>query len=75
MTTETNITDEHRSAFNALTSGEYTNFALFSCFANGEPTSAIVAVNETEDGDVSIVPLFVALTSNLKLTDHEGTPA
>jgi len=41
----TNITDTHRDAFDALTSGRFDNFALFSCFANGEPAVAIVAVN------------------------------
>ena len=28
----TNITEEHRHAFQARTSGQYHNFALFSCF-------------------------------------------
>jgi transposase len=28
----TNITAEHRAAFEALTSGDFANFALFSCF-------------------------------------------
>ena len=42
----TNITDQHREAFEALTSGEHDNFALFSCFVGGEPASAIVAVNQ-----------------------------
>ena len=42
----TNITDQHREAFEALTSGEHSNFALFSCFVGGEPASAIVAVNQ-----------------------------
>ena len=31
----TNITPNHISAFEALTSGQYRNFALFSCFVNG----------------------------------------
>ena len=30
----TNITEEHRRAFEALTSGDYDNFALFSCPAS-----------------------------------------
>lgn len=34
----TNITDRHREAFNALTSGNCDNLALFSCFLNGTPT-------------------------------------
>ncbi len=33
----TNITDEHKRVFEMLKSGEYGNFALFSCFVNGEP--------------------------------------
>ena len=45
----TNITTEHRKAFEALTSGRFNNFALFSCFVNGEPAAAIVAVNR--DGE------------------------
>ena len=39
----TNITADHCAAFEALTSGDYANFALFSCFVNGEPAAAIVA--------------------------------
>ena len=41
----TNITADHRAAFEALASGDYASFALFSCFVNGEPAVAIVAVN------------------------------
>ena len=40
-----NITEELRRAFQALTSGEHDNFALFSCFVGNAPASAIVAVN------------------------------
>lgn len=68
----TNINEEHMAAFDAMTSGEYVNFALFSCFVNGEPAAAIVAV--TDDGDgAKIVPLFVSVTPSLRLTDHDGT--
>jgi hypothetical protein len=66
----TNITADHRAAFEALTSGDYANFALFSCFVNGEPAAAIVAVNRDGDG-YAITPLFVSVTS-LTLTDHDG---
>ena len=34
---DTHITPEHRRAFKALTSGDYENFALFSCTVNGAP--------------------------------------
>ena len=70
----TNITPEHRAAFEALASGDYDNFALFSCFVNGEPAAAIVAINR--DGDnYDITPLFVSVTPALQLTDHDGQPA
>ena len=69
----TNITKEHRDAFEALTSGRFDNFALFSCFIAGEPAAAIVAVNRDGE-DYPITPLFVAVTPGMVLTDHDGTP-
>lgn len=68
----TNITKEHREVFEALTSGAYRNFALFSCFVNGEPGTAIVAVNE-DGGSYNITPLFVSVTPGMALADHDGT--
>jgi hypothetical protein len=70
----TNITAQHRAAFEALISGDYRNFALFSCFVNGEPAAAIVAVNR-DGGNYAITPLFVSVTPSLMLTDHDGQPA
>jgi hypothetical protein len=70
----TNITEQHREAFEALTSGNYGNFALFSCFVDGEPSAAIVAVEQMPEGDL-IQPLFVAVTEAMGLTDHDGRPA
>ena len=54
----TNIIQEHRDSFNALTSGDYSNFALFSCFVNGEPASAIVAISKDDSNEYHITPLF-----------------
>lgn len=73
----TNIRPEHISAFEALTSGEHDNFALFSCFLDGAPAVAIVAVTPPEyDADeYQITPLFVGVTEGMALTDHDGTPA
>lgn len=73
----TNIRPDHVSAFEALTSGDYRNFALFSCFVNGAPASAIVAVTPPteETGEYVITPLFVSVTPNMALTDHAGMPA
>ncbi|OBW63511.1 MAG: hypothetical protein A9183_07260 [Dehalococcoides mccartyi] len=69
---ETNITQEHQQVFSALTSGEYSNFALFSCFVNGEPASAIVAINKPGADEYQITPLFVSVTPGMQLIDHEG---
>ena len=70
----TNITAVHREVFEALTSGQYDNFALFSCFVGGEPAAAIVAVTR-EAEDYTITPLFVSITAGMHLTDHDGTSA
>ena len=73
----TNIRAEHVSAFEALTSGQFENFALFSCFLNGEPAAAIVAIAppEREGEDYQVTPLFVSVTDAMVLTDHDGTAA
>jgi hypothetical protein len=68
----TNITDLHREAFNALASGRYDNFALFSCFVNGAPTSAIVSITPAGE-QFDVTPLFVAVTADMRLTDHDGS--
>ncbi len=78
---DTNITEEHRRAFTALTSGRFHNFCLVSCFVDGEPTAAIAAVNAgpaAEEGgepEYLISPLFVCPTGAMTLTDHDGTEA
>lgn len=73
----TNIRPDHVSAYQALTSGEHKNFALFSCFLNGEPAAAIVAVTppDCEAGEYLITPLFVSVTDTMLLTDHDGAEA
>lgn len=68
-----NITREHMETFHALTSGEYGNFALFSCFADGKPVVAIVAVNRNAE-EYKITPLFITPPASVELTDHDGNP-
>jgi len=68
---DTNIKEHHKEAFEALTSGKYDNFGLFSCFVNGEPACALVATTR-HDGEPGIVPLFVSITPSMVLTDHDG---
>jgi len=78
---DTNITEEHRRAFTALTSGRFHNFCLVSCFVDGEPTAAIATVNAAppaEDGgepEYLISPLFICPTGGMTLTDHDGREA
>ncbi len=67
----TNITTAHREAFEALRNASFENFALFSCFVNNQPASAIVAIVEN-GGEYEITPLFVSVTDAMILTDHDG---
>lgn len=71
---KTNITEAHIAAFEALTSGDYDNFVLFSGFVNGEPAAIISTLNH-DGATVAIEPLFVAVTPGMKLTDHDGREA
>ncbi len=77
----TNITEDHRRTFEALTSGRFDNFCLVSCFVDGKPTAAIAAVNVSppaQDGgepEYLISPLFMCPTPAMTLTDHDGCEA
>ena len=77
----THITEQHRHAFEALTSGRYDNFALFSCFIDGSPGAAIAAVEprppagEGAQPEYAVQPLFVSVTPAMTLTDHDGAEA
>ena len=78
---DTNITEGHRRAFEALTSGRFDNFCLVSCFVDGKPIAAIAAVNvsspaeDDAEPEVLISPLFVWPTPAMTLTDHDGREA
>lgn len=70
---ETNITPDLEDDFEALTSGEYGNFALVSCFLNGEATAAIASIEkDKKTKEFLVTPLFVAVTSSMLLVDHDG---
>ena len=74
----TNITEDHRRAFEALTGGEADNFCLFSCYCSSQPAAAIAAVTvypPTEEGsepDYVISLLFISITEDMVQTDHDG---
>ena len=73
----TRITEEHRRAFETLASGDYPNFALFSC-RNDQPAAAIVAANgcrsaeEAGERAFHIKPPFDSIADGPVPVDHEG---
>ncbi len=77
----TNITEEHRRAFQTLMSGDYDYFAPFSSHVNGEPAAAIVATtghepdNHHAETGYQIAPIFVSIPKFMVLTDHDGHEA
>ena len=64
LSDETNITDEMREIFNALSSGNYSNFLLMSATFSGKKTS-VIAHYRVEDGIYRIFPVFAFLTDEL----------
>jgi len=62
-----NITPGHVNAYQAVRSQLYDNITLASCVINGDPGVAIVMVEHCGEGKVSVCPLFVAITPNMKL--------
>ena len=78
MPETTNITEEHRRAFEALTSGKFENFCLFSCTANSHPAAAVTvqpSSDRTGEAEYLIAPLFVSMGPGIALLDHDGREA
>ena len=69
MPETTNITGEHRRAFEALTSGEAGRSCLFSCFLSGRPAAAIAAVAVSPPAEGAAAP------EDMVPTDHDGRQA
>lgn len=69
------ITPGHVRAFQAVTSQLYDNITLWSCRINDEPGVAIVMVDHVAEGKIAVMPLFVAITGNMKIDfdDEEGS--
>lgn len=67
---QTNVTAGHSMAFSWLRHGD-GNFGLISCFVNGAPSALIVAA-EQRGNRVAVMPLFVALTKGMRVTDNDG---
>ena len=70
----THITDEHRRAFEALTSGRYENFCLFSCEANGHPAAVTVEPppGGTGEAEYIVTPLFVSVGPGIVLVARQA---
>jgi len=69
----TNITDEHRRAFEAIASGGFNNFALMSCFYDGEPTAAVVCITSCgEEYDLTPIVVFPTERMLVRLKDHDN---
>jgi hypothetical protein len=65
------ITPGHVRAFQAITSRLYDNITLWSCRINGEQGVAIVMVDDAGEDKLAVMPLFVAITSNMEI-EFEG---
>jgi len=63
-----NITPGHVRVFQAIRSQLYDNITLASCTVNNDPGVAIVMVDEVGEGNVAVMPLFVAITPNMEIT-------
>jgi hypothetical protein len=50
-----------------LPSQLYENITMWSCFINGEPGVAIVALDEVGENKIAVMPLFVSITPNMEL--------
>ena len=59
-------------AFEALSSGRYENFRLWSCRVNGEESLEIIALHQQDEKTIVAQPLFVAITEGMVITDEDG---
>lgn len=68
----TNITEGMSVTFDAIRLAAPEQVALFSCFVDGKPSAAIAFVDHLGNGEVNIQPLFVWITDDMVITDHDG---
>jgi hypothetical protein len=67
------LTAGHQMAFHWLRHDQSSAFGLVSCYVNGHPSALIVAANPDHAGKtVQIMPLFVALTTGMRVTAPDG---
>jgi hypothetical protein len=61
------ITSGHVRALQAVTSQIYGDVTLASCSLNGKPGVAIVLVDHVGEGKLAVMPLWVAITDDMKI--------
>jgi hypothetical protein len=62
-----NITPGHVRAFQAVRSQLFDNITLASCTIDGYPGVAIVMLEHAREGALAVMPLFVAITEQMRL--------
>jgi hypothetical protein len=62
------ITAGHVRAFQAVTTQLYGEVTLMSCLINRKPGVAIVLMDHVGEGKIGVMPLFVAITGDMKIT-------
>ena len=61
------ITSGHVRAFQLVRSPLYDNITLSSCWINGEPGVAIIMLDQINEEQVAVMPLFVAITAGMAI--------
>jgi hypothetical protein len=70
---EGTIQPGHELAFYWLRHDQTGSYGLVSCHVNGQPSALVVAARGRHDSKkIGIMPLFVALTPNMRITDLDG---
>ena len=62
---------QHQAAFEAICEAGGENFAVYPCYVDGEPTSAIVFMRMLGN-QIAVTPLFIAPTDAMEIFGHNG---
>jgi hypothetical protein len=68
------ITPGHVRAFQPVTTQMYGEVTLASCLIDGKPGVALVLIDHVGEGNLAVMPLFVAITKDMNIVFHgEGS--
>lgn len=65
------ISEHHKKLYQDMLDGEYEH-AIVSCVVDGVESAVISAVGHDEKGELTILPLFVAVTESMHLIGPGG---